>query len=386
MVTSVATTGTIDVNLSNNNDITSYYDAINIDQDGTGAVTVTTDGALESTDYSGIEINQSGNGNVTVTADGTVTGGAHAGIDIVTAAGTTGEVDVTTNAAVSSGAEGIKLDIDGNNAVTIMATGTVTSSASEEAIEIEHSGTGNVDVTTSDTVTATNNDKDAILVNHSGTGNITLTVNANVVGRLSENAINLSAASGNTSIISKTGASFTGGINTSSSGTTTIDLDGTVRTVDNEGINAVRTGGGKITITTSSLIRSERRAAISVNASTGSGAVEITANGDIWALRQGVYIYNYGSGATTVRTYGKIDAGGTAYGSGIDITTFSGQASAITVHASEIDAGIHGIKIGHQGIGAIEVTAGHIEADEGVRHPSQHKLIQGRGNRSHRRE
>ena len=227
VVDSVASTGTISVNLSNSNDVTSYYNAINIDQNGTGAVIVATSGAIESTNYSGIGINQSGNGNVTVTTNGTVTGGAY-GINIVTAAGTTGEVNVTTNAAVSSGAEGIKLDIDGNNAVTIMATGTVTSSASEEAIEIEHSGTGNVDITTSDTVTATDNNKDAIFVNHSGSGNIALTVNGSVVGGSSANAIDLSTASGNASIVLETGASFTRGIDVSGvTGTASIEIGGT---------------------------------------------------------------------------------------------------------------------------------------------------------------
>ena len=359
MVTSVATTGTIDVNLSNNNDITSYYDAINIDQDGTGAVTVTTDGALESTDYSGIEINQSGNGNVTVTADGTVTGGAHAGIDIVTAAGTTGEVNVTTNAAVSSGAEGIKLDIDGNNAVTIMATGTVTSSASEEAIEIEHSGTGNVDITTSDTVTATNNDKDAILVNLSGTGNITLTANGNVVGRSTEKAVNLSTASGTATIISETDASFTGGITLSSStDAITIDLDGNV-TAKGKAVEARKDGAeGETSIILDGRITSENEEAIFVYMLGGTNA-EVSSTGDIIAGKDGIYMFQGGSGTTEVTT-GEIDAGGR----GVYIVASHLRAGAIEVTTGDIDSVRTCIFVDQNGAGDVTVTANaNIDSD-----------------------
>ncbi|MCY4049703.1 MAG: autotransporter outer membrane beta-barrel domain-containing protein, partial [Hyphomicrobiales bacterium] len=101
-------------------------------------------------------------------------------------------------------------------------------SASEEAIEIEHSGTGNVDITTSDTVTATDNNKDAIFVNHSGSGNITLAVNGSVVGGSSANAIDLSTASGDATIILGTGASFTRGIDVSGvTGSASIEIGGT---------------------------------------------------------------------------------------------------------------------------------------------------------------
>ena len=254
-VDSVATTGTINVDFSNSNDITSYYDAIFIDQDGTGAVTVTANGDIESSDYEGIQINQSGNGNVTVTTDGTVTGGLY-GIYITTTTGTTGGVNLTTNGAVTGSAEGIKLDIDGNNAVTVTTTGTVESSNSEDAIEVDHSGagdvnittsgnvtaetdakdairvhhsgTGNVNITTSATVTAKDASNDAINVNHTGTGNISLTVDGSVVGGSSANAINLSTASGSATIIFGTGASFTRGIDVSGvSGTASLEIGGT---------------------------------------------------------------------------------------------------------------------------------------------------------------
>ena len=223
---SVATTGAIDVNLSNNNRISSYSTAISINQVGTGAVTVHTNGTVTSDDFVGIDIDQNGNGDVTVTTDGPVGGTGGAGIDIVTAAGTTGEVNVTANAAVTSYAESISLDVNGNNAVTVMASGAVTSHVGEEAIEIQHSGTGDVDLTTVGTMTS--NEGSAILVNHSGTGNITLTVNGSVVAGSSANAIDLSTASGNASIILGTDASLTRDIDVSGvTGTASLEIGGT---------------------------------------------------------------------------------------------------------------------------------------------------------------
>ena len=225
-VLSKATTGTIDIDLSNGNNITAYYYAIQVDSDGTGAVTVTTNGSLTSTGYDGIHIDQSGNGRITVTT-GDVTG-TNEGINISTNAGTTGGVEVTTNGSITGGAEGIYLEINGGNAVTVIANGTVTSNNNAEAISIAHSGTGDVAITTADTVTTNSASDSAINVNHSGTGDIALTVNGRVVGGSSANAIDLTAASGNAIIILGTGASFTGGIDVSGvMGTTSLEIGGT---------------------------------------------------------------------------------------------------------------------------------------------------------------
>ncbi|MCG8620807.1 MAG: hypothetical protein MJE68_02245, partial [Proteobacteria bacterium] len=225
----ITNSGTIDVNFTNSNNISSIFTGIDIYQPGTGAVTVATNGTIESSTMDGIEISQYGDGDVTVTTDGAVTGNL-SGIEIFSTSGITGDINLTTNAAVTGDAEGIKLDVKGNSAVTVMATGTVTSSSTEEAIEIKHSGTGDVNLTTSDTVTATVASKDAIRVNHTGTGNITLTVNGSVVGGSSANAIDLSTAStsSNATIILGSGASFTGGIDVSGvMGDASIEVGGT---------------------------------------------------------------------------------------------------------------------------------------------------------------
>ena len=254
-IQTVTTTGTIDVNLLNDNNIASYENAIDINQDGTGAVTIHTNGTIYSEALSGIDIHQSGNGNITVTTDGTVEG--NSGIYIITTMGTTGEINVTTNAAVTGEAEGILLDVSGNNAVTVVASGTVTS-AIEEAIWVEHRGMGDVNITTGGTVTANAAAKDAIYANHTGTGNITLTVNGSVVGGSSANAIDLSTASGDATIILGADASFTRGIDVSGvMGTASLEIGGTGdRSFDIGNIPAItgdrnfnKNGGHTLTVT-----------------------------------------------------------------------------------------------------------------------------------------
>ncbi|MCY4048567.1 MAG: autotransporter outer membrane beta-barrel domain-containing protein, partial [Hyphomicrobiales bacterium] len=231
----------IDVDLSNNNDITSDYNAISISSDGIGAVAVTTNGTLTSTgSYSGIRVSNSG--GVTVTAYGTVVAG-YIGV-FVAADNEADDINVTTNGSVTGDeGEGIFVRGGGNGAINVMATGTVTST-DEEAISVIHSGTGDVNITTSNTVTASAAAKDAIYATHTGTGNITITVDGSVVGGSSANAIDLSTASGDATIILGTGASFTRGIDVSDvMGNASLEIGGTGnRSFDIGNIPAI-TGG-----------------------------------------------------------------------------------------------------------------------------------------------
>ena len=217
----------INVDLSNNNNITSDFNAILIYSGGIGAVAVTTNGTITSTGnrYSGIGI--SNFGGVTVTTNGTVEAG-YIGVFIsATNSITQGDINITTNGSVAGGSgSGIVITRGGNGAVTLTATGTVTST-DEEAISVIHSGTGNIDITTSNTITTNAAAKDAIHASHTGTGNITLTVDGRVVGGSSANAIDLSTASGDATIILGTSASFTRGIDVSGvMGTASLEIGG----------------------------------------------------------------------------------------------------------------------------------------------------------------
>ena len=238
--------GTIEVYLSNNNDITSDFNAILIRSQSTDAITVTTNGNLTATGrlYSAIDV--SNGGVITITTDGTLRGGENGnGIraSAASSADIASDINVTTNGSVTGGAEGMFITQGTSGAVNVMTTGTVTSN-NEDAIWVEHHSMGNIDITTSNTVTTNAADKDAIHVNHTGTGNITLTVDGSVVGGSSANAIDLSTASGDATIILGTGASFTRGIDVSGvMGTASLEIGGTGnRSFDIGNIPAI-TGG-----------------------------------------------------------------------------------------------------------------------------------------------
>ena len=226
-INSVATTGTIDVDLTNNNNITSVINSINIQQAGTGTVTLTTNGTLTSTgNYSSVVVNQKGAGGIDLTMDGAVIGGAQ-GISMSTVAATTGEINVTAK-DITGNNEAISIGHKGNSAVTFTSTGTVTSN-NEEAILVNHSGTGDVNITTGGTVTTGAADKDAIRVSQSGAGSVFITVTGRIVGGSSASAISISTASAsdNATIILGTDANLEGNVDTSGvMGTTDIVLTG----------------------------------------------------------------------------------------------------------------------------------------------------------------
>ena len=234
---------TIEIDLSNNNDITSDFNAILISSGSTEAVTVTTNGNITSTgaNYSAIDI--SNDGEVTVTTDGTVMGGYGIRVAASSSADIASDINVTTNGSVTGGAEGMFITQGTSGAVNVMTTGTVTSN-NEEAIWVVHHDMGDINITTSNTITTNAADKNAIHANHTSTGNITLTVNGSVVGGSSANAVNLSTASGDATIILGTDASFTRGIDVSGvMGTASIEIGGTGnRSFDIGNIPAI-TGG-----------------------------------------------------------------------------------------------------------------------------------------------
>ena len=224
-------TGAVDINLPHsNNDITSRYSAIFVRRGGTGAVTITTGGTLNSTGgrNGAIFIRNDGPGGVTITSTGTLIS-AREGIDLHTGSNPAGEINITAN-DIMADSWGILIGSAGSSAtdaVTITTTGTVTS-ATQEAIRVNHSGAGDVNITTVGTVTASAAAKDAISVNHTGTGNIILAVNGSVVGGSSAKAVNLSTSSGNATIILGADASFMGDIDTSGvMGTTSLEIGGT---------------------------------------------------------------------------------------------------------------------------------------------------------------
>ncbi|MCY4032881.1 MAG: hypothetical protein OXF19_02515, partial [Hyphomicrobiales bacterium] len=108
-----------------------------------------------------VDVNQEGTGAVTVMTGGAITSSAGRGINVVTAAATTGDVTVTA----------------GGN-VTTQATGTA-----GNGIFVNQGGTGRVSVTTSGVVNAAGDSGIYVITATATQGDVEITVNDDVSGR-----------------------------------------------------------------------------------------------------------------------------------------------------------------------------------------------------------
>ena len=299
-INSRSTTGAIDVDLSNGNNITSHHTPIIITQDGPGAVTVTTDGTLTSTDTasdgsSGIRIRQNGAGPVTVMSSGTISATGR-GIHIGTHANTTGEIRITANDITSgnngNNNDGIYVDQKGTGAVIVETTGTLTSSSGRLIhVATDAVTTGDVTITTRGNLTtsATGLPGAGIEVNQVGTGGVTV----RAYGTIDVPQTNALAGI----YIETTKGSTIGNVEI------TTGADATIRGI--QGIHVNNNGTGDVTITTNGEINANRGVFVRAygqgnDARTEDGGnVVITVNNNITA-RTGLDLNNPGSGGITV--------------------------------------------------------------------------------------
>ena len=275
-----STTTSITIDLDG--DIQAQQDAFAITHNGSGALTITTDGAVTSNLNSAfylqpdpsttnvsvtangnlmsrdetIDVQHQGTGTVTIETGGTVTSTSDKGIFVNTVAATAGIIEVTARGNIQAQLEGINIDQNGTAAVNV-TTQAVTSTA-EEGIFVETvaATTGDVTVTASGAVSGA---KDGIFVNHLGSGNVAVTVNADVTAGGSNQAIDIDTAEGDATITVGMGATLTGGMDISGvSGTTDLEFAGSGSgsfdfSQVTEGFrNFEKNGPGTLTITGSS--------------------------------------------------------------------------------------------------------------------------------------
>ncbi len=157
---------------------------INAENFDTGAVHVTTNGALgtlvSGTTGAGIIANAVGTGNTDVEVHTAVTGGT-IGID---ANATTGAVEVTTDVAAVLGKAGHGIDATASGAVTVLTGGNVTGTIGH-GVNAQSSAGGNVGVTTSGLPTTTDvvgTTGAGINAGTTGAGTVTIQNYVNVMG------------------------------------------------------------------------------------------------------------------------------------------------------------------------------------------------------------
>ncbi len=182
--------------------VTGYGDGVDIKKYGTGNVTVSATGKILSTEDSeedGLSIRKNGSGNVSITTldvegevDGIYARNIGTGTLMISANGdVVGNSTLSTDAGISA-----RTRSDGGNAsITVGASGTVSGAF---GIWADTATTGNITITTSGTVTGTNEDGIRAKLT---TGTIQINVSSNVTGASSKTAIKTLTDSGGNSII-----------------------------------------------------------------------------------------------------------------------------------------------------------------------------------------
>ena len=354
-------TGNINVTANSTIDARFGVDAENF---GSGSTTVKTVGAVNATTGNGIFALATG-GAVSVTAGDVTSTGNTAIVARQTKAAGTGTIGVT--AGNVSGTIGIEATNAGTGATTVTANGTVTGTLNEG---IKATGGGAVSVIVANTVTGATRGM-TLVGGNGGAGDISVTGAGGFTGQNGDGA----------------------NIQNNGTGTVTVNISGATNATGGEGI-VVRdtTVGGTISVTAGAVTALDAgNDAIDVQAQSLTGNVTIVANGPIQAGnagivgallqggatgnvdvtanstingRFGVDAENFGSGSTTVKTVGAVNA---TDGNGIFARSGGGN---ILVTAGDVTADSNTAVVARQtnvaGVGTIDLTVGNVSGTTGI--------------------
>ncbi|TPJ41394.1 hypothetical protein [Mesorhizobium sp. B2-6-5] len=336
--------------------------------------------------YSGIVARNYSSGALSITATGTVTGNnlsspGFGGIGIY-AHNYVGTTDLTIRAADASGAgNGIKAINQGTGALSITASGTVTSTSypsiaaanfgtdlsivaanATGQIKAHNYGSGELSITVTGTAAAST--FPAIFArNHAGT-NLTITTAGTVTG--TSGIYSRNDGSGALSITA-TGAvtgTTNNGIYARNNSGTDLTINAAKVSGGTTGIDARNFGSGALLITATGAVTGTSASGIYAN---NSGGTDLTIEAvNVSGRTSGIHAEHYGTGALSITATGTVT--GTA-GDGIYALTLSDIISStdLTIEAANVSGGAYGIFAEHHGTGALSITAtGTVTGDAGA--------------------
>ncbi|PHR62557.1 MAG: hypothetical protein COA47_03155 [Robiginitomaculum sp.] len=274
----------------------------------------------------GINANNYGNDVLTITTTGNVTGGNDGIVANNHASGTSLTIDARGDVRGSSG-NGINATNQGNGAVSITTSGTV--SGDRNGIEASSNGDDLTIIAQGD-VTGGNS---AIYATQNGTGNVSITTTGTV----------MSAASG---IV----AFNRGGTDL------TIDAQGDVIGTSRIGIYGGNQGSGAMSITAAGNVRA---GILGILANNNAGT-DLTINtlGDVIGGDAGISADNSGSGALSITTSGTVTGGrNVVYSSGDGIYAVNRGTSLTLVAQGDVTGGRSGISARNEGSGDLSITS-----------------------------
>ncbi len=336
--------------------VESYEHAIDVRHERAGTLTInSTGGGLTSKYGAGIELilgAAAGDAFVTsgdITAEDEGINVYHYGTGDVT-------VDMTAGAVSSTSEQGLYLGHDGVGDV-VVRTGRIVSY--EEAVQVDHSGTGTVSVDTTAAAVESTGDSglslfatgavtdvtvetgnvsahyDGVFVDHAGVGSLRVDTTGGSVQSLYGDGVDLIAGAGTSGVVLET------------ADVTALD----------EAVQVYNLGSGQVTVDTiAGAVESRNEQAMYVYAS-GASDVEIR-TGDVAGYEEGILVRHAGSGAVTLdTTAGKVTS---AYQEGLFIRAEA--ANTINLEAAGVSAYEDAVRVTHEGTGNITVdtTAGAV--------------------------
>ncbi len=308
--------------LTSNGDLAAATTAIDIDNAGTGSVTVDVLGSIDADAGDAINVSSTNTAagaiDITTASGETLAVSGGDGIEVDTAG--TGAVTVTNAANITSGAggagtflEGIDVDSTGTGNVTIVNTGnigTALDAAAEDGIDVNISNAasaGNISVTGSGAIFA---DDEGIEVETAGTGTVTVNYAGAITSGFGE-AIEATSTTGALSVTTGAGAITStddDAIDTeTTTGTTTIVTGAGAVTGNVDGINATSTSGA-IDVTVGGVLTGTTESGIETN-TTGMTTVTVGADGDVTGGTEAILIA--GTGDADISNAGIIGAAAT---------------------------------------------------------------------------
>ena len=319
-------------------------EAIVAENSSTGAVSVTTTGAVTTSGSAAIMVMSSG--NIDINSSATVTA-SDASATAVMATGNGSNVNVRV-AAASAGNEAIAAINSGSGAVSVTTTGAVSSSG---ANAIKAMSSGNVSVNAGANVNASNASGTAITAIGAGTS-VTVRAATTSAGGQAIHAMNTSTGSVSVVTNGTIRSSGASAIRAMGSGDITVNASGSVRG-NNIGIHAQAMGttGSNIRISSSALVSGQTGAGIHAS-NVGQGSITISASG-VTGQTDGIIAAHTGSGAITVNTYGAI-IGTTEYG--LNLRNSSNGTNINVTAVSSVSGAKGGILVRNSGRGSVSVT------------------------------
>jgi hypothetical protein len=343
---------------------------------GAGAATFTQTGGTVAGDQYGVNIRHNGTGNISLTTNGTVTSTSGVAIrarnDNGANIGQGSSITISQAGTATGATDGIATLNYGKSSTTITTAGTVTGTTGN-GINANNYQATTTDLTVSQTAGGITGGTNGILANNQGTGVTSVTAAGSVTGTSGDGIQATNASTGTTMTVSANNASGgANGINVTAngSGATNITTSGTISGgVVGSGITATNNGTAtdlNITQTGGSVTGGTGISATN----NGIGNTTIAVNGNITGNGLGG-IGIFADVASTAKALNITQNSGTISGSSGDgiaaITASAGGIAVTQVAGSSIVGGGNGITANNQGTGTTVITsAGTITGGTGA--------------------